>query len=305
MGKVYMTIGLPCTGKTTYAKQMKDKYKDNVVVLDSDDIRLELFGEELQTNNEKVFNTMNERTKQALKNDKDVIYCATNLNRKKRIHFINNICKGYDVIALFFVISLGNCLENNYIRKYKRNIPTDVLINMYKNIDVPLYLEGFKEIYINNQKQMYFNYDKPIADYLFDYDQNTPYHNQTLGNHIKSVRDYIHNNIKEISTYDRMILELVAYFHDLGKPYTREEIEDEKGKRSRYTNHEKISAYIYTMFKPSGLISKEDDKILTLIAYHMALYSYSQNLKKLENIVGNEIYQLLLLFNQADRYREE
>ena len=26
MGKVYMTIGLPCTCKTTYAMKMKEKY---------------------------------------------------------------------------------------------------------------------------------------------------------------------------------------------------------------------------------------------------------------------------------------
>lgn len=305
-GKVYMTIGLPCTGKSTYAKRIKQKYGDKCVVLDSDDIRMELFGEELQTQNKKVFEVMEQRTKQALKEDKDVIYCATNLNRKQRMHFINHVCKGYDVIGLFFTITLGNYLEKNYIRRYVRNIPTEKLELMYQNIDVPLYLEGFKKIYINNDTPLYFNKEKPIVDYLFEYDQNTPYHNQTLGNHIKSVVDYIHNgNIEGLDTYHRNILEIVGYFHDLGKPYTRTEIEDEKGARSRYFNHEKVSAYIYSMFISNGLISKENDMILTLIAYHMGVYSYKQNLSKLEKLVGSENYNLLLQFNQADSYREE
>lgn len=306
MGKVYMTIGLPCTGKTTYAMKMKEKYGDNCVVLDSDEIRIELFGAEIQTDNEKVFNTMNKRTRQALQEGKDVIYCATNLNRKMRMHFIHNTCKGYGVIALFFGVSLGNYLEKNYIRRYKRNIPTETLERMYRNLDVPLYLEGFEQIVIHNDTPLYFNYNKPIVDYLFDYDQNTPYHNETLGNHILSVRNYIKENFdKVLNEEDKYIMERVAYFHDLGKPYTRTEKTDDKGTRSQYIGHEKVSAYMYSMFIPNGIISRIDDTILTLISYHMGVYQYKDNLDKLKTLVGTKNFDLLQTFNIADRYRKD
>ena len=303
MSKVYMTIGLPCTKKSLNARNFKEEYGDSVVILDSDEIRKELFGAEIQTFNDMVFDVMNKRTIMALREGKDVVYCATNLNRKRRIHFIQNICKGYEVDALFFPISLGECLERNIQRRYVRDIPLSKIEQMFRNIDVPLYLEGFNTIMIfhTTPPKEFNKYTLPFDIALYHYDQNNPYHNETLGNHIISTARYIINNLKDkLTEKENDILQKVAYFHDLGKPYVR--IQDDNGV-SHYYGHEKVSAYLYSLYVKGGIVDKETDVIFTLISYHDGLYKYKDNIDNLIKIIGIENYRLLLLFNEADKYR--
>ena len=56
MNKLTLLIGIPGSGKTTYANKNK---KENEIILSSDTIRQELFGNESsQQDNELVFNTL-------------------------------------------------------------------------------------------------------------------------------------------------------------------------------------------------------------------------------------------------------
>ena len=87
MAKMIVLVGLPGSGKTTWAKQYVEKNL-NTVHLSSDELRIELFGFEDQTKNHLLFRELNKRTVEALNDNKDVIYDATNLNRKKRIHLV-------------------------------------------------------------------------------------------------------------------------------------------------------------------------------------------------------------------------
>ena len=77
-----MMVGLPRSGKSTYAKELADEI--SAVVCSSDAIRQELCGDEnLQNKNEDVFRVLHRRIKEYLRKGTNVIYDATNINSKK------------------------------------------------------------------------------------------------------------------------------------------------------------------------------------------------------------------------------
>lgn len=82
--KLEILIGLPGSGKSTYAKEEHES-NSNSVYLSSDKIREELYGNEsIQGNPVEVFTLMQSRAIEALKSGRDVFYDATNLTRKDR-----------------------------------------------------------------------------------------------------------------------------------------------------------------------------------------------------------------------------
>ena len=75
----YMMVGVPCSGKTTYARQIP-----NATVLSSDDIRAEIGvdgGDKKM--HKQVFDILHDRTKEALSAGIDVVYDATNLRHTR------------------------------------------------------------------------------------------------------------------------------------------------------------------------------------------------------------------------------
>src|SRR5699024_6813494 len=120
--------GLPASGKSTFAQELED---ESTIILSSDDIREELFDNiNHQDNNKKVFETMNQRAQDLLKLGKNVIYDATNTNRKRRVHLINNVLKADECEVYYFNKHISNVKFNNL--KRKRVVPEHVINNMYK-----------------------------------------------------------------------------------------------------------------------------------------------------------------------------
>ena len=113
MGNLYIMIGLPGSGKDTVIKNitenMSEDEKLRTIILSSDDIRMELFGWEDQTKNGIVFQEMNKRCKEMLSLGRNVIYNATNLNKKRRMALINEMKKYFDnVYAVLCLCPLGS-----------------------------------------------------------------------------------------------------------------------------------------------------------------------------------------------------
>ena len=73
----------------------------------------------------------------------DVIYDATNLNRKKRIYFYNDILrnikkkKTVNVHAVIFIEPFSVILENNNSKPDEEKVPAVPLSRMYQTLQIP------------------------------------------------------------------------------------------------------------------------------------------------------------------------
>ena len=89
MTRFVMMCGLPGSGKSTYADELARK--EGFIVHSSDKIREELGDVNDQSKNEQVFTILHKRIKDDLRSEKNVIYDATNINRKRRVAFLREL----------------------------------------------------------------------------------------------------------------------------------------------------------------------------------------------------------------------
>ena len=134
MATLYMTVGLPGSGKSYYAKENFP----NAYIASSDKLREELWGDEnKQGDNEVLFNTLHRRITGNLLLDNDVVYDATNLNAKRRRKYLKTIEPEHRKVCLFFLTDIDICKERNKLRD--RTVPDEVIDKMYRSIQIPQY----------------------------------------------------------------------------------------------------------------------------------------------------------------------
>lgn len=145
MNKLIFLIGLPGSGKSTYA----NKYlAEDCKILSSDGIRKELFGDENnQENNQLVFRTLYERAKQFLKQGKNVVIDATNVNTEERKKSLENF-KDFEVKRIAIVINtpLEKCIQQD--KQRERNVGSAVIYKFAKIFSMPTKQEGFDEVIV-------------------------------------------------------------------------------------------------------------------------------------------------------------
>lgn len=303
MATLHFLIGLPGSGKSTFAKKIA---KDNfAVILSSDNIRKELFGYENQDNNGKVFEVMNNRAIELLKNNIDVVYDATNLNEKKRRTIISR-AKNVEskIVAYLCCTQIDKILERNLTRT-ERKIPWEKLELMISSINPPMYYEGFDDIYVINNG-VYDNKDGYIDNLMKkceNYNQDNPYHLEPLDMHIKSVIKKVQELAKErnIEGDALYLLIVAAQFHDLGKIYTRKYKEDKQC--SVYYGHENVSCYLFlcfvSLFFKEQKLTEELSNSAILILNHMEWYK-RDDMSVIKNKIGNYLFSLLEILHEAD-----
>ena len=139
-------VGLPGSGKSTeVAKYMKG---ENTVVLSSDVFREVLCGDvNDQKHNAFVFETLYKAMEIALKENKDVIFDATNLTVKSRSKALA-LAKKYGSRTIAYVMDtpFADCLTRNANRS--RSVPEDVIYSMRDRYVTPTIEEGFDNVII-------------------------------------------------------------------------------------------------------------------------------------------------------------
>ena len=302
-----MMIGLPGSGKSTYAKNLARTFnKDGVAHISSDDIRDELFGGYNKEQTTQVFEEMHRRVKLNLKYGKVVIYDATNINRKKRKHFINHIARGYDVHAVFIYEDWEACVERNV-----HDVGLPVIKSYLRSFNVPLLSEGFKSLKTINRNNQWSTTEikefiRSYSKYM-DYDQQSPYHSLTLGNHIKATWDKMVSELSALRALPKgsvwwlnyttnWACKHAAILHDIGKPIAAYSSKDGK---IRYTGHENISSYLAVPFyaPETGM----GHYVHTLISYHMRMHDSNLKVDKLVSQIGKKEYEMLKLLNKCDK----
>ena len=145
---IYIAVGLPGSGKSTYAKNFI-KGKD-IEYLSSDELRA-VFGksEEDQTVTPLVFGHIKRKVDEYLKNGKNVLVDATSVNRRERADYINTAKKyGAKVVALVFKMDRAGLIARNQKRGSEggRVVPDWVIDKMLAKYEEPSTSEGIDEV---------------------------------------------------------------------------------------------------------------------------------------------------------------
>lgn len=160
--KFVMLIGISGSGKTTaFMERMFNDFKD-FVYLSSDDYRAVIgAAREDQSVNGYVFQTLKWNVEYFLRQGKDVVLDATNLNPKERRSILNAVLKGETRHCLFsntlsskvekiaFVkhVPTDKALERNRTRG--RNVPEEVIWKQVGKFVMPTLEEGFDTICVD------------------------------------------------------------------------------------------------------------------------------------------------------------
>ena len=141
---LYITVGLPGSGKSTYAKNfIKDK---EIEYLSSDSLRAVYGKDETdQSVTSIVFGHIKRKVDEFLKDGKNVLVDATSVNRKERSDYIKT-AKKYDakVVAIVFKMDRQGLIDRNKKRGEQggRVVPDFVIDKMLNKFEEPSYDEG-------------------------------------------------------------------------------------------------------------------------------------------------------------------
>jgi predicted kinase len=233
-------VGIPGSGKTTYAKKYIREHPRTRVHLSSDKIREELYGDEsAQGNPAEVFSIMQKRAIEALNNGYDVIYDATNITRKDRASIIS-ICPKFVQIECHIIwLPIYNCINRDATRK--RTVGQAVIDKMLKRFQAPYYDEGIDVIKVisHNDCDQTLYHEKCFNDMKIPHDN--PHHTLNIFEHCSEAAKYILD-------LDCTNLNLIAAaeMHDIGKPYVKAFV-DGKGNPcdiAHYYQHQCVGAWM-------------------------------------------------------------
>lgn len=314
-----MTMGLSGSGKSTLARHVwieddnisiRDDANDtgNPVVHSSDELRAEMFGDATeQGHNDALFVELHRRIKRDLSSGKSVIYDATNLNKKRRKAFLDELrhiqCRK---VCMAVLTPYEDCLTNNANRE--RHVPEDVIHRQWMNWQPPHYHEGFDIVFLAILRGTDVEYDVLTHDLsayfekMRSFDQENSHHSLTLGDHCYGAYEYAKQNAP-----DNPKLHIAAYLHDIGKLYTktrtnRSGVEDGN---CHYYNHQCVGAYIAaSILGGAGYPVSDLLDIVNIIYFHMHPYiSWKQSDKSLSRdrlMIGDELYNDIMLLHEAD-----
>lgn len=297
MVSFYMMVGLPGSGKSHYARKIKT---GNPVLIESDEYRERLYGSaKIQGDNVALFEQIHNDIISNLKEKKNVIFDATNISRKHRVALLQKL-KSLDVFkeCILVATEYDICLERNKSRI--RNVGESVISRMRENFNVPLYSEGWDNISI----VWSFNRNRyNLMDYILSvnsFEQDNKHHTFTLGQHSQAVSSYCENNTGNID------LKNIALLHDNGKRFTKK-FQNHKGEtteNAHYYGHAEVGAYESLFyFRVLGYTTYEILHSTGVINYHM--YPYNIETEKAKNklieIVGDKIYQDIMVLHEADK----
>lgn len=309
MAILYMLIGLPAAGKSTYARKMADQF-GNVEVVSSDAIREMLYGDGGFTKSEQavVFEQVHKEVIGLLKNNWDVIYDATNLIRKYRIEFLRKL-EGIDCQkrAILFM----NTVENLRVINAKREkpVPDDIYNRMLRLFDPPAHYEGFDYIDIRWPEGHYslFPYDDPGILKFIDHENH--HHRLSIGDHMEKANEVF----REIWGSSHLSAREAVKYHDIGKPFVKTfaNYKGEKTDEAHYYQHENVGSYLYLLIAHEQLhrTNSEALYISQLINWHMRpINIWRKSPKAMQKdrlLIGTEMFGDLIRMYVADVLSEE
>ena len=293
--KLIMLIGVSGSGKSTFAKYLKDEGEIDLII-SSDALRAELFGDENEQNhNNELFNELHNRVREALKEGKRVCYDATNLSSKRRMGFLKNL-SDLDIVkeCIVLIASFDLCAFSQLNRE--RQVPVDVIKKQIKQFKCPYWYEGWDDIRIilrdNISKHTYMS--------MNNMQHNNSHHELNIDEHMNKTF-----NICKFLTENKVLRE-AALYHDLGKFFCKEFDMFEDGiSEAHYYGHQNAGAYFYL----NDLANLNENglgyclEVAVLIQYHMEPFLRNKKgLKRLEQLLGYNLFFDLMQLHQCDKF---
>ena len=305
MTTVKILIGVAGVGKSTYIQKEKT---DKDLVLSSDAIRIELFGDLHQEDSAKVFKVLHERLFSAITSEKydTIFYDATNLSRKRRAHLYQQIAGKAEVHSVVILKDLKTILAQNQKREGLARVPESVIKRMYESLQVPRIGVDCHKIEVISH---FMDFEEEI-ELVKGMKHDSPYHAEDVDTHIQMVMDGV-LQLRDISKEDKDILYVVAQFHDWGKGITKKDSDathdahkyfiEKTGKHSIFSNHAQVSAfYALSFFGTFGTLDEEELLVVELIYQHMVAHdSFSKKFIR-KHKLDDRFLKLALTFAEVD-----
>lgn len=293
--KLTMLIGVSGSGKSTFAKQLKDAGEIDLII-SSDALRAELFGDENdQNHNNELFNELHNRIREALKEGKRVCYDATNLSSKRRIGFLKNL-SDLDIVkeCIVLIASFDLCAFSQLTRE--RQVPVDVIKKQIKQFKCPYWYEGWDDIRIILRDSI----SKNAYMSMNNMPHNNSHHELNIDEHMNKTF-----NICKFLTENKVLRE-AALYHDLGKFFCKEFDMLEDGiSEAHYYGHQNAGAYFYL----NDLANLNENgleyclEVALLIQYHMEPFLRNKKgLNRLEKLLGYNLFFDLMQLHQCDKF---
>lgn len=157
--KLYVLVGAPGSGKSTWAQTHLALLLDPVLYVSRDIIRYSLIteGEEYFSKEKEVYKQFTSAIRYGLQEYNSVIADATHLNENSRTKLLRSLgtsLRDTEVFAVVIRPTLEDILSQNKMRYGTRTfVPEDQVKKMYFSMTTPTFEEGFDKIYIYNSNK--------------------------------------------------------------------------------------------------------------------------------------------------------
>lgn len=150
---LYIMIGIPGSGKSTWIQKHIDSFEDSVFLASRDAIRFLMLkdGEDYFVHENEVYDEFINQIKLGLENCDVVIADATHItkgSRHKLLHSLGKSLKDVKIIAMVIKTDFNTIVKQNDMREGRARVPLSVLRRMNIQFTIPEIEEGFDEIWI-------------------------------------------------------------------------------------------------------------------------------------------------------------
>ena len=147
MKKLFLMVGIPGSGKSTFIKDYTKKMYQSYAVISRDDIRFNMVSEdEPYFSKEKaVFKEFVDKIKESLSKNDITFADATHINENSRCKLFRALgenLKGIEVHALVFKVPVELAIERNSNREGRKLVPETAIRNMNSQFTIPSFEEG-------------------------------------------------------------------------------------------------------------------------------------------------------------------
>ena len=144
MNTLYVMVGIPGSGKSTYAQTIIANDPDNIVYISRDTVRLSVIkpNEDLFSHEDEVYDKFCDEIAATL-SGKNVIADATHMSHGARAKLINALKKRgmtadkYEIVFVYMNTPIEECIRRDDVREGRAHVTAPVIRRMARSLSCP------------------------------------------------------------------------------------------------------------------------------------------------------------------------